>query len=169
MGIKGGCDNPKCSVSTGYHDGLTFGWGKLDDHGYWEHPCPTCARAWEAANPDDAPCWPFEKKTENTNCLAGIKCPKCGALEPFDISARTNVVMSDDGSDPDESHGDLEWDNDSDCLCLSCRHRGKVGDFRTSPTTASQTTPKTKEDIAAYKRGFNWASEHGWVDEDEEE
>lgn len=23
-----------------------------------------------------------------------------------------------------------------------------------------------EEDIAAYKRGFNWASEHGWVDED---
>lgn len=22
------------------------------------------------------------------------------------------------------------------------------------------------EDIAAYKRGFNWASEHGWIDED---
>ncbi len=73
------------------------------------------------------------EKTENTNCLTGIKCPKCDALEPFDISARTNVIMFDDGSDPEDSHGDLEWDNDSFCLCLSCRHRGKVIDFRTPP------------------------------------
>lgn len=39
-----GCGDPKCSVSTGIHDGLTFGSGNLDFNGFWEHPCNTCAR-----------------------------------------------------------------------------------------------------------------------------
>jgi hypothetical protein len=81
------------------------------------------------------------EKTENTNCLAGIKCPECGALEPFDIGSRTNVIMFDDGSDPDESHGDLEWDNDSLCLCLSCRHRGVVNDFRADQKPTEDKPP----------------------------
>jgi hypothetical protein len=72
-------------------------------------------------------------KTENTNCLAGMKCPKCGALEPFDILAITTVMMFDDGTDPDEPQGDLEWDDESSCLCLACRHTGKVRDFKASP------------------------------------
>lgn len=42
------CGNPKCSVSTGIHEGLTFGHGKLDNYGYWEHPCPICARNWDS-------------------------------------------------------------------------------------------------------------------------
>jgi hypothetical protein len=54
------CSNPDCSASTGIHEGLTFGRGDLDEHGYWEIPCGRCARAWEAAHPEDAPCWPFD-------------------------------------------------------------------------------------------------------------
>ena len=37
------CGNPKCSTSTGIHEGLTFGSGRLDEFGYWSHPCRTCA------------------------------------------------------------------------------------------------------------------------------
>lgn len=37
------CGNPKCKCSTGIHEGLTFGSGKLDDHGFWENPCRICA------------------------------------------------------------------------------------------------------------------------------
>ena len=41
------CNNNQCSVSTGIHDGLTFGSGKLDDYGFWEHPRRTCAEQWD--------------------------------------------------------------------------------------------------------------------------
>lgn len=52
------CGNPACAISTGIHEGLTFGSGELDDHGFWEAPCEACARAWEAAYPEEGPCWP---------------------------------------------------------------------------------------------------------------
>lgn len=58
--IEGGCGDPKCGVSTGSHEGLTFGKGKLDEYGFWEHPCSLCARAFEKLQPEEAPCWPFE-------------------------------------------------------------------------------------------------------------
>lgn len=54
-----------CKVSMGIHNGLTFGSGRLDDHGYWEIPCADCARAYEAANPQDYPCWPFAPARPN--------------------------------------------------------------------------------------------------------
>jgi len=55
----------KCKISTGIHDGLTFGSGELDDCGYWEHPCYDCARAWEKEYPEDAPCWPFKQENKD--------------------------------------------------------------------------------------------------------
>lgn len=58
------CGNPRCGVSTGIHGGLTFGWGDLDQYGYWEHPCGVCARACEERSPEDVPCWPFKPKRE---------------------------------------------------------------------------------------------------------
>jgi hypothetical protein len=42
------CGNPRCSCSTGIHEGLTFGSGKLDHNGYWAVPCAPCARANDA-------------------------------------------------------------------------------------------------------------------------
>lgn len=42
------CGNPKCRVSTGIHEGLTFGRGKLDSFGYFSEPCRVCAEAWDA-------------------------------------------------------------------------------------------------------------------------
>ena len=59
------CKRSDCKVSTGIHDGLTFGRGKLDNNGYWQFPCNTCAREWEKNYPDDAPCWPFTNKYES--------------------------------------------------------------------------------------------------------
>lgn len=41
------CGNSDCSVSTGIHEGLTFGSGELDNNGYWEKPCKICAAGWE--------------------------------------------------------------------------------------------------------------------------
>lgn len=56
------CGKPRCSVSRGIHEGMTFGSGDLDEWGYWDEPCAPCARAWEAKHPEDAPCWPFESE-----------------------------------------------------------------------------------------------------------
>lgn len=53
------CGNPHCSISTGIHEGPTFGSGELDFNGFWEVPCALCARAWEKAHPESEPCWPF--------------------------------------------------------------------------------------------------------------
>lgn len=53
----------ECNFSTGIHDGLTIGTGELDPHGYWEHGCYECARAWEKQFPEDGEIWPFSEKT----------------------------------------------------------------------------------------------------------
>ena len=37
------CKTPNCKCSTGIHEGLTFGAGRLDRHGFWEFPCRECA------------------------------------------------------------------------------------------------------------------------------
>jgi hypothetical protein len=46
------CGNPRCSCSTGIHEGLTFGSGRLDSLGYWSKPCHVCARANDADQKD---------------------------------------------------------------------------------------------------------------------
>lgn len=53
----------RCLISTGIHDCLTFGTGKLDTNGFWEHPCGLCARAHEKQFPEGDPCWPHKKAT----------------------------------------------------------------------------------------------------------
>jgi hypothetical protein len=55
------CGNPDCGISTGIHEGLTFGSGKLDQWGFWENPCDTCAREHEKNHPQDGSCWPPKK------------------------------------------------------------------------------------------------------------
>jgi hypothetical protein len=47
------CGNSKCGTSTGIHGGLTFGHGRLDEWGYWEHPCRACAAEFDAALPNE--------------------------------------------------------------------------------------------------------------------
>ena len=65
---------------------------------------------------------------KNTNCLQGFRCPKCGSIEPFYIDVVTSVRMWDDGSDLGYG-ADLEWEDDSYCMCGECSHDGKVKDF----------------------------------------
>ena len=50
-----------CNVSTGICGRLTFGYGKLDEFGYWEHGCDTCAKEWRKNHPNDA-VWPIIEK-----------------------------------------------------------------------------------------------------------
>lgn len=75
------CGNPECSVSSAVDESLTFGSGDLDDYGFWEKPCGTCARAHEAAYPGDGPCWPFKdrdpknRRTSEARDLSAVTRP----------------------------------------------------------------------------------------------
>ena len=66
----------------------------------------------------------------NTNCLEGLRCPRCGALEPFVISARCFVTVYDDGTD---NAVDFEWTLNDWISCSTCSRQGMVGDFRAAP------------------------------------
>lgn len=65
----------------------------------------------------------------NTNCLDGMRCPQCGATEPFRIAVTTWYRVFDDGLD---NHGDVEWDDASFCTCEACNHTSTVAEFRAS-------------------------------------
>ena len=65
MSVKGGCGRADCSASSGVlREEPTFGRGGPDDNGYFDEPCHACARAFERACPQYAPCWPPEEKIE---------------------------------------------------------------------------------------------------------
>lgn len=62
----------------------------------------------------------------NENCLEGIKCPKCGYDESFEVEVTGLVTLTDEG------YGyitDGEYDDDSYCRCGNCSHEGKMRDF----------------------------------------
>lgn len=63
----------------------------------------------------------------NTNCLDGIRCPRCGQAEHFHVEARVTCLVTDDGAEP---RGDTDWDGDSQCSCPECGHGGPLSTFR---------------------------------------
>lgn len=63
----------------------------------------------------------------NTNCLAGMCCPKCKSLGPFDIVVTAVATVFDSGTD---DVTEVEWDDNSACICRECRHDGSVRDFK---------------------------------------
>jgi hypothetical protein len=67
------------------------------------------------------------KTSKNTNCLEGVKCPKCGQEDLFKIAASVIVEVSDDGTE--DQGGDYEWDQQAFCRCFECDHTGKLADF----------------------------------------
>lgn len=66
---------------------------------------------------------------DNENCLAGFRCPQCGATARFKIVAKALFEVTDDGA---ECVGDVEWDDDSFCECGDCKCKGKVRNFTVS-------------------------------------
>jgi hypothetical protein len=62
----------------------------------------------------------------NTNCLAGIACPKCNCEARFGIGVSAFAYMQDDGC---ESTQDIEWDDQSSIVCGACDHSGTVKEF----------------------------------------
>lgn len=70
-----------CFVSTTVHGALSFGNGKLDEHGFFEYGCPECAREHERLHPEDGACWPHTE--EQIAKLYGMRinypaCAVCG-------------------------------------------------------------------------------------------
>lgn len=53
-------------VSSTIYECYSFGYGELDDFGFWEHPCYECARAFAKQFPELFPngddCWPHTKE-----------------------------------------------------------------------------------------------------------
>ena len=73
-----------------------------------------------------------ERKGPNTNCLDGMRCPRCGSYEPFTIYGLTgNAVVYDEGT---EEVTGIEWEDDAECLCQECDFRAPVLAFRDEPT-----------------------------------
>lgn len=64
----------------------------------------------------------------NSNCLEGMRCPKCCSYGPFSIESVCMVLMTDDG---DEDVTGIEWHDQSRCSCANCDHAGEVKDFKT--------------------------------------
>ena len=67
----------------------------------------------------------------NENALEGIRCPKCGQEDRFNVVAKIWVTVTDDGSVPSEElgRGDHEWDDDAPTECLKCGYRDRWAAF----------------------------------------
>jgi len=63
----------------------------------------------------------------NTNCLEGVRCPRCGYEDAFLINALVTVLVTDDGTE--DQGGDYEWDGDAYCACADCKFAGRLRDF----------------------------------------
>ena len=64
----------------------------------------------------------------NANCLAGIKCPKCGNEVRFLIAATIVADVTDDGADI-AKHSDILWDDNSSASCPDCGEAGELSHF----------------------------------------
>lgn len=62
----------------------------------------------------------------NVNCLDGIRCPKCGNEDRFNVVASVLVEVTDDGTG---DSWDIEYASDSMPQCATCKHVGKWSDF----------------------------------------
>lgn len=53
---------------------------------------------------------------KNVNCLAGMRCPNCGSIEPLKIMVTQTMMahFSDEGS-YDDAGGNMEWGENSAC------------------------------------------------------
>lgn len=63
---------------------------------------------------------------ENTNCLEGMRCPRCQKLGKMEIAITALALVSDEGT---ETINDTEWNEDSFCRCDECDYCGTVKEF----------------------------------------
>lgn len=64
----------------------------------------------------------------NSNCLEGLRCPKCKQEDALKIEARVIVYVTDEGTEATDD-GHYDWDHDSFCHCPECDFDGKLSDF----------------------------------------
>jgi len=90
----------------------------------------------------------------NTNCLNGMRCPKCKSFEPFKIEVKTTMKVFDDATD---DHSDTEWNAASYCECCECGFFATVADFsETSSETKAAPAPNLLETL---RQGVKTAAE----------
>ena len=87
-----------CSVSTGIHDCLTFGRGKLNGNGFWSKPCPECARAHEQQFSEDGPCWPHtNEQLERMGFLTANQRVFMDVVDEYHGMADNGNIMAETG------------------------------------------------------------------------
>ena len=59
------------------------------------------------------------------------RCPECGELDSFQITAVQVVTCSVNGrgESEDDEPGDIEWSDESQMACDTCSHTATVKDF----------------------------------------
>ena len=77
----------------------------------------------------------------NTNCLEGMKCPKCHQEDGLKIEATCIFTVTDDGTE-DEGNGH-EWGDTNYCECPDCGHHGTVSDFTIEEWGKHRNLPET--------------------------
>jgi hypothetical protein len=70
----------RCTASTGICEHITIGHGKLDDLGYWQHGCWTCAREAEKGSRGESywpgcACWKLTLIMHITKFVMGDRHP----------------------------------------------------------------------------------------------
>ncbi len=78
-----------------------------------------------------------ESMNQNSNCLQGMACPKCGSLQPFVIEANKQFLVYDTGTE--DMCSDTHWNKKSYCRCQECDFDGKVQDFQITNQGAKRT------------------------------
>ena len=73
----------------------------------------------------------------NTNCLQGIRCPKCGHEDAFKIEAKVLVLVKTMGP---KTWRAFRMGSNHYCECDNCHYSGTIKDF---------TLPTSKDDVAA--------------------
>ena len=71
----------------------------------------------------------------NTNCLAGMRCPKCGSEGPFRIGCQVSCIAYDNGV---ETYENPEWYNSDSCVCMMCSHGSDVAGFSEDETEKAE-------------------------------
>ena len=81
----------------------------------------------------------------STNCLQGLRCPKCWHEEEILVKASMWVSVQDDGTDPfadsTKNRGGTEYDYGSEAACPECKYEGKLADW----DIASQPKKRAKK------------------------
>jgi hypothetical protein len=101
----------------------------------------------------------------NENCLEDMQCPECGSLEPFRIAVTTTTVFWDEGSDPLDVSGEMEFEEDGYCTCMTCDYQGQVKDFRDVPTVACKFCDEQVLAKTAHLHRGSWVGESCCWDE----